>query len=885
MKVLYPSLLQIVSLLLIAVPCLTPIFAQTPLWGLTSIGGQGAGSIFNVNDNGSNFSSVTFPFIEGIAPSGDLLKATNGKFYGMSTQGGINGGGVIFEYDLALDNYQVMHHFENGSFPKGSLIETGGKLYGMTSGGGSFNFGVIFEFNLISTAYSVLYDFGTGPEDGKYPEGSLIVSDGNFYGMTAYGGTNELGTIFQFDPSGFGTHTVMHSFDDSDGSSPYGSLIILGQTLYGLTSGGGTFSAGVIFEFNLLAASINILHNFDDDIPYGSLVEYNGNLYGMTLAGGDNFSGSIFEYTPSLVNPEYNELFSFDNISDGGYPFGSLVEYNGKLFGMTNGGGGDELGVLFEYDLSPPLSTNNFRILHDFESGQLDGGAAPYGSPIISNGKLYGLTSGSGFAGIGSLFEYEISGGLYNEKVGFGKASLGSAPEGGLVRSGTNWYGMTKTGGSFNKGTIFKYDPLGLGMLSALHHFSGVDGSSPSDNLILFEGNLYGMTSEGGTNDGGVLLEYNLTTSTYDVKHEFAAGSSPKGSLLEWNGVFYGLTSNGGTGLGEIFKFDPFTNIYTSLHQFDGSDGMFPNASLVQLDGFLYGMTTTANNGPGVLFQFDPMTLVYDELHFYAGGANDGAAPYGTLVILKGSLYGMTRDGGDTNQGIIFKYNSSGTGTYTILHEFDINTGGNPEGSLSVLNDSLYGMTKQGGTFAGGVIFKCDTTGISYTVLKHLTETSGQSPSGSLSSGDCTVTNTNDSGDGSLRAAIACTSEGGTITFDPRVLRIIDTITISSASLDINKNINIIQTASTIVKIKSTGSNPIFNISAGKSLTLNYVDLFVNLNPNTVGRAILNNGHLQILNVNIKEKSQNLSGSGSTFQNESGGSLNVSSTNQITTQN
>ena len=967
MKIIGFNFQQITILYFFISVSLVPLSAQSPLWGLTSQGGQGAGSIIRLNEDGSNFSAVSFPVLVGKSPSGDVLKASNGKFYGMTPEGGSNNGGVLFEYNITTGEYLVLHHFAASSTPKGSLIEESGKFYGMTSGGGTFGFGVIFEYNLTTSVYTVLYNFGTSVGDGRSPGGSLVVSGGNFYGMTSFGGTNDYGTIFVYNPV-TSTQTIIHSFNDTDGSNPYGSLKVSGQSLYGLTSSGGVFSSGVLFEYNLVAASINVHYNFDGGIPRGSLLAYNGKFYGMTLGGGDNFLGSIFEY--NLTMNTYTDIFSFDGDTYGSYPFGSLIESGGKLYGMTNDGGENFAGVLFEY----VLSTDTYNILHHFDPDITGGGALPFGSLIISTGKLFGMTSSGGTAGSGTMFEYEIGSGPYNVKVMFDSASKGSSPQGELIRSGMNWYGMTMNGGNSNNGTLFKYDPAGGGTLSTLHHFSGTDGGIPTGSLILYDGKLYGMTSQGGNNDGGVLFEYNLITSTYSIKYHFTVGSAPKGSLLEWNGMFYATTSNGGTGSGEIFQFNPMTDSFTSLHSFDGAGGAFPTGNLVQLNGMLYGMTTTSNTHPGLLFEFDPVAMGYDVLHYFAGGINDGAAPYGSLVPLAGNLYGMTRDGGDLNIGVIFKYDPTGGGNYSILRELDNMIGGNPEGSLTVVGSSLYGMTKQGGSLGGGVVFKCDNDGTNLVVLKNLDQTSGQSPFGSLTPAGCvnslitavnadinpitcsgnssvlsvdgslngatdwkwytgscggtlvgmgntitvmpltsttffvrgeggcsselecstiiiniavpTVTNTNDSGAGSLRTAVTCANDGGMISFDPSVLNIGDTIIISSGSLEINKSIIINQTNSSVVKIKTTGPHSIFNISAGKSLSLNYVNLFMNpSSPNVPGRAILNNGILLLSNINIRERSQNLGGIGSTIHNSSSSTVNISSTNQIVIQN
>ena len=162
------------------------IHAQGPFWGLTSQGGDGAGTIIRMDEDGSNFSAIFFPLIQGKSPAGDLLKATDGKFYGMTTAGGNSDSGVLFEYDINTDGYVILHHFVASSYPKGSLIEYNGRLYGMTTGGGGFDFGVIFEYNLVTSTYSVLYNFGSSAGDGTLPEGSLVQSDGVLYGMTSY---------------------------------------------------------------------------------------------------------------------------------------------------------------------------------------------------------------------------------------------------------------------------------------------------------------------------------------------------------------------------------------------------------------------------------------------------------------------------------------------------------------------------------------------------------------------------------------------------------------------------------------------------------------------------------------------------------------------------
>ena len=61
-------------------------------------------------------------------------------------------------------------------------------------------------------------------------------------------------------------------------------------------------------------------------------------LWGMTQIGGDNNLGVIFKY--NLISNTHTNLFSFDGSQSGSYPFGSLLKASdGNLYGMNSSGG------------------------------------------------------------------------------------------------------------------------------------------------------------------------------------------------------------------------------------------------------------------------------------------------------------------------------------------------------------------------------------------------------------------------------------------------------------------------------------------------------------------------------------------------------------------
>jgi uncharacterized repeat protein (TIGR03803 family) len=131
------------------------------------------------------------------------MLASDGKLYGMAYEGGNYGTGVIYSFDPAASVYTKLKDFDNsndGGYPFGSLMQASDrKLYGMTYQGGTNGYGVIFSFDLSTSTYTKLTDFDN--TNGGYPYGSLIqASDGKLYGMTYQGGNNGNGVIFQLTP-------------------------------------------------------------------------------------------------------------------------------------------------------------------------------------------------------------------------------------------------------------------------------------------------------------------------------------------------------------------------------------------------------------------------------------------------------------------------------------------------------------------------------------------------------------------------------------------------------------------------------------------------------------------------------------------------------------
>ncbi len=323
--------------------------------------------------------------------------------------------------------------------------------------------------------------------------------------------------------------------------------------------------------------------------PKGDLVLASNNfLYGMTSTGGVNSRGVLFKINKKSPYT-YTKILDFDGSINGSNPEGNLIEvnngnvsapYNGKLFGMTSNGGVNGLGVLFELDTATGIVTKKI----DFDSIN---GSNPKGSLFqAANGKLYGLTEFGGINNDGVLFEYDIVSNNLTVKFNFNGTPKGSNPKGSLIQADNGLlYGMTYRGGSFNRGTIFSYN-IDANNLTRVFNFKNTTGNYPQGSLLQVADTLYGMTSRGGVSNFGTLFAHNINTNSQTIKHSFGVtpnGRNPSGNVIEYNGFLYGLTpfDNNSNIYGTLFKIKISNSAFTSFPSTGGGLGAAQMGSLI----------------------------------------------------------------------------------------------------------------------------------------------------------------------------------------------------------------------------------------------------------------------------------------------------------------
>ena len=292
----------------------------------------------------------------------------------------------------------------------------------------------------------------------------------------------------------------------------------------------------------------------------------------------------------------------------------------------------------------------------------------------------------------------------------------GANPVGGLLLGGDgNFYSTTSSGGTSNRGTVFRISPNGS--YTNLYSFSGPpsDGASPSAGLVLGgNGNFYGTTQDGGTSTncgGGCGTVFRISSSgVYTNLHSFTGapndGAYPAAPLIQGSDSnFYGTTSSGGTSnSGTVFRIS-LDGVCTTLHSFSGypKDGATPDGALVQIkNGNLYGTTYSGGRrDEGTVFRISP-SGTYRVLRSIGKSRKDGWNPYAGLVKgSDGNLYGTTLSDNGGGYGTIFRISPSGA--YKTLHHFDPNNpvddGWYPYDTPVEGHDgNLYGTTSSGGS-------------------------------------------------------------------------------------------------------------------------------------------------------------------------------------------
>jgi len=275
------------------------ILAGTTLYGTTEEGGsEGGGTVFAVNIDGTQFTNLhsftatssngtTGTNSDGTGPQAGLVLSGN-TLYGTAFAGGSAGGGTVFKVNIDGTGFTTLYSFasintnssgiytnNDGANPHAELVLSGCTLYGTAMNGGASGNGTVFALNTDGTGFRVLHTFtelaNHTNDDGAVPHAGLVLSGSTLYGAAQYGGSSGNGAVFALNTDGTG-FTNLHSFTllyfngiiatNSDGTYPYGTLILSGNTLYGTALFGGDAGDGTVFALHIDGTGFTTLHSF-----------------------------------------------------------------------------------------------------------------------------------------------------------------------------------------------------------------------------------------------------------------------------------------------------------------------------------------------------------------------------------------------------------------------------------------------------------------------------------------------------------------------------------------------------------------------------------------------------------------------------------------------
>lgn len=315
---------------------------------------------------------------EGNAPSGGLIQANDGNFYGGTTFGGTQGStdyndGVVYKVNATGTSFSDVYVFKNGADgeqPEGAMLQgNDGYIYGTTA----------FSVFKLSAAGAITV---LGSPGGN-PSGLITASDGNYYLDSSFGST-----VYKITAS-TGAVTALCT---APGFSLSGVVQAGDGNLYGTELGGGTGGAQSIFKCTL-GGTVSVFYTFPTNtIPDSALVVgADGQLYGF-LSNDDDTGVQFYKISTSSANvTTVATIPDADNLQPPGTP---ILASDGNFYAVAQGTGDERylVKVTPGGTVTLPFTISN--------PGELN-------SPLVqgSDGALYGTGANEGTDSDGAVYK------------------------------------------------------------------------------------------------------------------------------------------------------------------------------------------------------------------------------------------------------------------------------------------------------------------------------------------------------------------------------------------------------------------------------------------------------------------------------------------------
>lgn len=286
----------------------------------------------------------------------------------------------------------------------------------------------------------------------------------------------------------------------------------------------------------------------------------------------------------------------------------------------------------------------------------------------------------------------------------------GERPMGGLAISGETLYGATRYGGASDDGTVFSYGlSSGFQILRSLSF--ATTGQLPRTGLTRNGSTLYG-----GLSDPGSL--YSINTDGGDFQQIVVLPTrdgplSPTSDLMIHGSNIYGIASDESPPYRETYRAALSGGSYDVMHSFNAGNphlGSRPVGKLTTDGTSVFGVARTEGPGFAGLIYKIPLTGPNDYDIVFDFDGSGTAGPRTGLTLVGDTLYGMT-------ETKIYKVDTDGT-DFEIIHAFTGGAGGStPAAALTYTGTQMLGTTKSGGDFDGGTLFRIALDGSGFEVL------------------------------------------------------------------------------------------------------------------------------------------------------------------------
>jgi uncharacterized repeat protein (TIGR03803 family) len=317
----------------------------------------------------------------------------------------------------------------------------------------------------------------------------------------------------------------------------------------------------------------------------------------------------------------------------------------------------------------------------------------------LSDGNLYVATwwAGQGNPNAGGTVFRTAPGGQGLVIHTFQSSSIGGGFPNGehpviALTQGTdgNLYGVTEQGGAYNSGVMYKL--ARNGSFQVLYNFCSLSGcpDGPGPLTLANDGNFYG---------GEFHTIFRITPQgTWSLVHALDPSTEGNaGALIQaTDGNFYG--AGWINGKGTIFRVTS-SGAFTILYEFPLGQAVSSNLAQAS-DGYIYGATNESGSGTGIFRMSLSGNLQF--IHEMTDG--EGYDPIQLLQASDGNLWGLS----DFRNGSFFSITLGGASITSGAFNCS-STGCQPQGMVEGKDGNFYGTAIMGGAAPGnpeGTVFK-----------------------------------------------------------------------------------------------------------------------------------------------------------------------------------